>query len=78
MEPALVQNLKQDGTIRENVVKKNARNKKSCILEIFNPNLRITCPDIKATPYELKEFENHIRELKPFGIIEKNTKSSQN
>ena len=55
---------KKYGTIRENPIKNNDRVNIICKLEIINPDLRITCSIIKATSYEQKEFEEHIKELK--------------
>ena len=45
------------------------RTKEECTLQILNPDLRLTCHVIKATPYEQTEFDLHIKELKQLGII---------
>ena len=44
-------------------------NKDECVLDIINPDLRITLPIIKATTYEQDEFTIHINKLKQLGLI---------
>ena len=67
----LIEKLKKDGTIGENPVKNIDRVNNICKLEIKNPDLKITCPIIKATPYEHEEFQKHIKELKDLKLITK-------
>ena len=65
----VIEALKLDGTIGENSIRNIHRTKEECTLQIINPDLRLTCPVIKATSYEQTEFELHIIEPEQLGII---------
>ena len=65
----IIEALKIDGTIGENPIRNMHRTKEECTLQILNPDIRLTCPVIKATPYEQTEFDLHIKELKQLEII---------
>ena len=60
----LIEKLKKNETIGQNPVKNIDRVNIICKLEIMNSDLRITCPTMRVTPYEQKEFQKHIKRVR--------------
>ncbi|GAB4853308.1 hypothetical protein Ancab_040598 [Ancistrocladus abbreviatus] len=68
-----IDKLQQEGTIGENPILFQHKNKFRCTLEILNPELKIKTSEIKASNLELKEYEMHIKELEQLNVIQRSS-----